>query len=71
MNDLELLKKIPKEHYTDHGGKAILVRDLMKILGEEVDEIERKQKAVLKRKKKTNEEDSGDGFARRGEDDLR
>jgi hypothetical protein len=52
MNDLELLKKIPKEHYTDHSGKAILVRDLMKILGEEVDEIERKQKAVLKRKKK-------------------
>jgi hypothetical protein len=71
MNDLELLKKIPKEHYTDHGGKAILVRDLMKILGEEVDEIERKQKAVLKRKKKRNEEDSSDGFARRGEDDLR
>lgn len=70
MNDLELLKKIPKEHYTDHGGKAILVRDLMKILGEEVDEIERKQKAVLKRKKR-NEEDSSDGFARRGEDDLR
>jgi hypothetical protein len=71
MNDLELLKKIPKEHYTDHSGKAILVRDLMKILGEEVDEIERKQKAVLKRKKKRNEEDSSDGFARRGEDDLR
>jgi len=71
MNDLELLKKIPKEHYTDHSGKAILVRDLMKILGEEVDEIERKQKAVLKRKKKRNEENSSDGFARRGEDDLR
>jgi hypothetical protein len=57
MNDLELLKKIPKEHYTDHGGKAILVRDLMKILGEEVDEIERKQKAVLKRKKKESQDE--------------
>ena len=57
MDDLELLKKIPKEHYTDHSGKAILVRDLMKILGEEVDEIERKQKAISKRKKKEKEDD--------------
>jgi hypothetical protein len=71
MNDLELLKKIPKEHYTEHCGKPLLIRDLIKILGEEVDEIERKQKAILKRKKKQNEEDSSDGFARRGEDNLR
>jgi hypothetical protein len=57
MNDLELLKKIPKEHYTEHSGKALLIRDLIKILDEEADEIERKQKAILKRKKKEKEDD--------------
>jgi hypothetical protein len=57
MNDIELLKKIPKEHYTEHSGKALLIRDLIKILGEEADEIERKQKAILKRKKKEKEDD--------------
>jgi len=71
MNDLELLKKIPKEHYTEHSGKPLLVRDLIKILDEEAEDIERKQKAISKRKKKRYEEDSSDGFARRGEDDLR
>jgi len=57
MNDLELLKKIPKEHYTEHSGKALLIRDLIKILDEEAEEIERKQKAILKRKKKEKEDD--------------
>jgi hypothetical protein len=72
MNDLELLmKKIPKEHWTEHGGKPILVRDLIKILDEEIERIDREKKAVAKRKKKQNEEDSSDGFARRWEDDLR
>jgi 23S rRNA maturation mini-RNase III len=64
MNELESLNKIPKEHYTEHHGKAILIRDLIKVLEEEAEEI-------LKRKKKIYEEDSSDGFARRGEDDLR
>jgi hypothetical protein len=71
MNELESLNKIPKEHYTEHHGKAILIRDLIKVLEEEAEEIGRKQKAILKRKKKIYEEDSSDGFARRGEDDLR
>jgi hypothetical protein len=66
MNDLELLKKIPKEHYTDHCGKPLLIRDLIKILGEEIEEIDRKQKTISKRKKKQNEEDSSDGSAWRG-----
>jgi len=57
MNDLELLKKIPKEHYTEHSGKPILIRDLIKVLDEETEEIERKQKAILKRKKKEKEDD--------------
>jgi len=71
MNDLELLKKIPKEHYTEHSGKPLLVRDLIKILDDETEEIERKQKAISKRKRKQNEEDSSDGFARCGENDIR
>ena len=32
MNDLELLKTLPKEHYTPHEGKWIVVRELIKIL---------------------------------------
>jgi hypothetical protein len=53
MNDLELLiKKIPKEHWTEHGGKPMLVRDLIKILDEEIERIDREKKAVAKRKKK-------------------
>ena len=57
MNDLELLKKLPKEHYTEHSGKPILIRDLIKILDEETEEIGRKQKAISKRKKKEKEDD--------------
>ena len=57
MNDIELLKKLPKEHYTEHGGKAILVKNLIKILDEEAEDIERKRKAVSKRKKKEKQED--------------
>jgi hypothetical protein len=53
MNDLELLmNKIPKEHWTEHGGKPMLVRDLIKILDEEIERIDREKKAVAKRKKK-------------------
>jgi hypothetical protein len=61
MNEIESLNKIPKEHYTEHHGKPILVRDLIKTLSEEIDEIEHKQKVISKRKKKQNEEDSSDG----------
>ncbi len=57
MNDLELLKKIPKEHYTDYGSKSVLVRDLIKILEEEGEEIERKRKSISKRKRKEKEQD--------------
>jgi len=32
MNDLELLKKIPKEHFTLYKGKMIKVADLLKQL---------------------------------------
>jgi hypothetical protein len=66
MNDLQLLKKLPKEHYTEHSGKPILIRDLIKVLQEEAEDIERKQKTISKRKKKQNEEDSSDGSAWRG-----
>jgi hypothetical protein len=66
MNELESLNKIPKEHYTEHHGKAILIRDLIKVLEEEAEDIERKQKTISKRKKKQNEEDSSDGSAWRG-----
>jgi hypothetical protein len=31
-NDLELLKRVPQEHYTEYNGKSILVKDLIKIL---------------------------------------
>ena len=31
-NDLELLKRVPQEHYTEYNGKSILVKDLVKIL---------------------------------------
>jgi hypothetical protein len=32
MNDLELLKILPKEHFTPHEGKWIQVRELLKII---------------------------------------
>jgi hypothetical protein len=32
MSDMELLKILPKEHYTPHEGKWIMVRELIKIL---------------------------------------
>jgi hypothetical protein len=31
-SDLELLKRVPQEHYTEYNGKSILVKDLVKIL---------------------------------------
>ena len=34
MNEIDLLKKIPKEHYTSHEGKTIKVGDLLKKLYE-------------------------------------
>ena len=34
MNELDLLKRIPKEHYTTHNGKIIKVEDLIRLLGE-------------------------------------
>ena len=33
-SQLELLKKIPKEHWTEHLGKPILVKDLFELLNE-------------------------------------
>lgn len=35
MNQIELLKKLPKEHWTEHKGKAILIKDLIKLLIDE------------------------------------
>jgi hypothetical protein len=32
MSDLELLKTLPKEHYTPHEGNWIMMRELIKIL---------------------------------------
>lgn len=32
MNELDLLKRIPKEHYTEHSGKTIKVEELLRIL---------------------------------------
>lgn len=32
---LDILSKIPKEHYTEHFGKSILVKDLIKLLSNE------------------------------------
>jgi hypothetical protein len=43
MNDLELLKTMPSEHYTPHEGKWMYVRELIKIL-------EKKEKKKKKRK---------------------
>lgn len=34
MNEIELLKRIPKEHYTVHNGQMIKVQDLIKKLYE-------------------------------------
>jgi hypothetical protein len=34
MNEIELLKKIPKEHYTFYNGKVVKVEDLLKKLYE-------------------------------------
>lgn len=35
MNQIELLNKLPKDHWTEHKGKAILIKDLIKLLNEE------------------------------------
>ena len=32
MNQIELLKKLPKEHWTEHNGKSILIKDLLDLL---------------------------------------
>ena len=45
MNDIELLKKIPKEHYTLQGNKLIKVEDLLKILIRTDKNRESKQKS--------------------------
>jgi hypothetical protein len=34
-NQLDFLNKIPKEHWTEHNGKSILIKDLLKLLNEE------------------------------------
>lgn len=41
MNSLEVLKRIPQEHYTQYNNKCILVKDLVKIIEEE-----RKRKVI-------------------------
>lgn len=35
MNDLDLLKRIPKEHYTTHNGKTIKVEELLRLIEEQ------------------------------------
>ena len=35
MNQIELLKKIPKEHWTEYKGKSILIKDLLDLLLDE------------------------------------
>ena len=45
MNELELLKTIPPEHYTPYQGKWMYVRELIKIL-------EKKEKKEKKKKKR-------------------
>ena len=32
MDQLDLLKRIPKEHYTEHKGKIIKVEELLRML---------------------------------------
>lgn len=48
MNDLELLKRIPQEHYTLHEGKYMLVKDVRKI----VEDIYREENKKAKRGKR-------------------
>lgn len=34
-SQIGILSKLPKEHWTEHKGKAILIKDLIKLLNEE------------------------------------
>lgn len=49
MNELDLLKILPKEQFTEYKGKCMQVRDVIKIL----------------EKEKQNEKDTRDGTTRR------
>lgn len=49
MESLDVLKRIPQEHYTQYKGKCIMVKDLVKIVEEEID-----RKKEKKRRKKRN-----------------
>jgi len=48
VNDLELLKRIPQEHYTLHEGKCMKVKDVRKI----VEGIHREENKKTKRAKR-------------------
>lgn len=37
MNDLDVLKRVPREHYTTHLGKLLKVEELIQILQNEND----------------------------------
>ena len=55
MNDLELLKRIPQEHYTSHEGKYTLVKDVRRIVEGIYQEEIKKTKRAHKEGKKTRE----------------
>jgi len=55
MNSLEVLKRIPQEHYTQYNNKCILVKDLVKIIEEEI----KKERKVTESKVKGKVEETG------------
>ena len=48
MNQIELLKRLPKEHWTEHNGKAILIKDLLAKLEKENDIRHKKRKVPIR-----------------------
>lgn len=55
MNEIDLLKRIPQEHYTIHEGKYMLVKEVRKIVEREYQEETKRTKRAYretKRKKK-------------------
>lgn len=36
QNDIELLKKLPQEHWTEHKGKTIQIKDLIELITKEL-----------------------------------
>ena len=50
MNLLELLKRIPQEHFTDYDGKYMSVRELRELLEQNKSDESRTGKPIRKRK---------------------